>query len=173
MMILETARLRLREMTDADFDALAAFLQDSQVMYAYEGAFSDDEVHAWLQRRAQERERGDGIGLWAVELKATGEMIGDCGITRQATPDGEMLEIGYHLRRDCWHNGYAVAAANACKRYAFDVLDAPQVCSIIRSTNVASMNVAIRNGMVVRGQLVKHYRGVDMPHLVFAVSKNP
>ena len=169
--ILETPRLRLREMTDADFPSLAAFLQDPQVMYAYEGAFSDDEVREWL-RRNLERYRTDGFGLWAIELKATGEMIGDCGLMRQTTPNGEMIEISYHLRRDCWHNGYAVEAASACKTYAFEVLNAERVCSIIRNTNIASMNVAIRNGMVVRGQFTKHYKGVDMPHLVFAVSRD-
>jgi len=169
--ILETERLRLREMTDADFPALAAFLQDSRVMYAYEGAFSDDEVHAWL-RRNFERYLADGFGLWVVELKATGEVIGDCGIMRQETPSGEVLEISYHLRFDHWRNGYAIEAASACKHHAFDVLGASEVCSIIRSTNAASMNVAIRNGMVVRGQFTKHYKGVDMPHLVFAVSRD-
>ena len=171
MTILETERLRLRNMTDTDLDTLSAFLQDSEAMYAYEGAFSDDEVRAWLQRRAEERKRGDGLGLWAVELKSTGQMIGDCGITRQHTPSGERLEIGYHLRRDCWHNGYAIEAARACKHYAFEVLCVPEVCSIIRDTNLASMNVAIRNGMMVRDRFVKHYRGVDMPHLVFVVRK--
>lgn len=170
MTILETERLRLREMTDADFAALAAFLQDPRVMYAYEGAHSDDEVRDWL-RRNRERYSADGFGLWAVELKETGDVIGDCGLTRQATPSGEVLEIGYHLRYDYWHCGYATEAAIACKRYAFETLGAAEVYSIIRDSNTASMNVAIRNGMTVRGQFVKHYRGVDMPHFVFAVSK--
>lgn len=55
-------------------------------------------------------------------------------------------------------------AAKACKQYAFDVLDAEEVCSIIRDTNIASQKVAIRNGMIVKDSWTKHYRGVDMPH---------
>ena len=41
----------------------------------------------------------------------------------------------------------------------------------IRDTNIASMNVAIRLGMTLRGRFIKHYRGVEMPHLAFAVDR--
>ncbi|MEN6636278.1 MAG: GNAT family N-acetyltransferase [Clostridiaceae bacterium] len=77
-MILETERLLLREMTQEDYPALAAVLQDREAMFAYEHAFSDAETQAWLDRML-ERYRTDGFGLWAVLLKATGEMIGQCG----------------------------------------------------------------------------------------------
>ena len=75
-----------------------------------------------------------------------------------------MLEIGYLFQRAYWHQGYATEAAKACKEYAFTVLNADEVCSIIRDTNTASQNVALRNGMSVKDSSVKHYRGVDMPH---------
>ena len=66
--------------------------------------------------------------------------------------------------RAFWHQGFAIEAARACKDYAFEVLDAKEVCSIIRDTNTASKKVAIRNGMEKKDTWVKHYRGVDMPH---------
>lgn len=50
-MILETERLYLREMNQNDFESLCKILQDKDTMYAYEGAFSDDEVHEWLDRQ--------------------------------------------------------------------------------------------------------------------------
>ena len=50
------------------------------------------------------------------------------------------------------------------KEYAFEILKADEVCSIIRDTNIASQKVAIRNGMSVSDSWTKHYRGVDMPH---------
>lgn len=76
----------------------------------------------------------------------------------------EVLEIGYLLERSHWHQGYAIEAARACKKYAFDVLKADEVCSIIRDTNVASQKVAVRNGMIRKDTWIKHYRGIDMPH---------
>jgi len=81
------------------------------------------------------------------------------------------LEIGYLFRRDCWHKGFATEAAQTCKRYAFDVLNADAVYSIIRDTNTASRKVAERNKMAVVDTFVKHYRGVDMPHVLYEAKR--
>ena len=113
-----------------------------------------------------------GFGLWAVCLKETGAMIGQAGITLQPVEGEELPEIGYLLNREYWHRGYAAEAAIACKQYAFDVLEFPEIYSIIRDSNIASMNVAIKNGMTIRSRFVKHYRGVDMPHYLFGVKAN-
>ena len=162
-MILETKRLYMREMTRSDFGSICRILQDEETMYAYEGAFSDDEVWEWIDRQVL-RYQKLGYGLWAVILKESGELIGQCGLTMQQWKDSEVLEIGYLFRREYWHKGYATEAARACKRYAFDELGAEEVCSIIRDTNTASQKVALRNGMTASDTWTKHYRGVDMPH---------
>lgn len=169
--ILETGRLTLREMTDEDFPGLCRMLRDPEVMYAYEGAFSEDEARDWL-RRQQERYRRDGVGLWAVIEKSSGRMVGQCGLTWQdCGRDRPVLEVGYLLEKAAWHKGYAAEAARACRDYAFERLDAQEVFSIIRDSNLASQKVAGRNGMEVRGVHVKHYRGVEMPHLIFSVRR--
>lgn len=54
---------------------------------------------------------------------------------------------------------------------AFDVLGVDEVFSIIRDTNTASQNVACRNGMAPRCSFVKHYRGVDMPHSAYSITR--
>ena len=169
--ILETARLRLREMDEKDFPALCRILQDSEGMWAYEGAFSDEEVWAWLRNQQRRYREEDGHGLWAVLLKESGEMIGQCGLTYQEWGEHRVLEVGYLFQRDCWHRGYATEAARACRDYAFSRLGAEEVFSIIRDTNLASRAVAMRNGMVRRGGFVKHYRGVDMPHDVYSIRR--
>ena len=161
----------LREMTDGDFPALCRMLQDPQVMYAYEHAFPDDESWDWL-RRQQERYARDGIGLWAVVEKATGLMVGQCGLTWQDCGfEKPVMEVGYLLEKSAWHKGYAAEAARACRDYAFDRLGEAEVFSIIRDGNLASQAVARRNGMEVLGRFTKHYRGVDMPHLIFSVRR--
>jgi len=64
-MIFETERLYLREMDQRDYEALCKILQDDETMYAYEGAFSNEEVQEWLDRQIF-RYRKWGFGLWAV-----------------------------------------------------------------------------------------------------------
>ena len=170
-MIIETERLTLREMTQEDLDSLREILQDEETMVAYEGAFADEETQKWLDwQRTLYREKG--YGLWAVILKENGAMIGQCGLTMQTWKDQRVLEIGYLFNRSYWHQGYATEAAKACKEYAFKILKAPEVCSIIRDTNIASQNVAIRNAMKKKDTWTKHYRGVDMPHFRFVASRD-
>lgn len=171
-MVLETERLFLRWLTPDDYRALSEILQDEETMYAYNGAFSDAETKEWLDRQLNRYEQYEHrFGLWAVVLKETNKMIGQCGITVQPWKGREVLEIGYLFNRAFWHNGYAAEAANACRKYAFDVLGAEEVCSIIRDTNTASQNVALRNEMQIVDEWVKHYRGVDMPHFLYAVRR--
>ena len=170
--ILETPRLILREMTQNDYPALAAILQDEQTMYAYEGAFSDTETQDWLDKQLA-RYKNDGFGLWAVVLKTSGEMIGQTGISWQDVEGERVPEIGYLFNCAHWHKGYATEAAIACKEYAFNTLGFKEIFSIVRSTNIASKDVAIRNGMIIRNRIVRHFRGVDMPHFVLSVTNPP
>ena len=168
IMILETDRLYLREMTQSDFPSLCKHLQDEDVMYAYEHAFSNAEVQEGLDKQLQSY-KDNGFGVWAVILKENKEMIGHCGLSMQSCEDREVLEIGYIFQKAYWHKGYATEAAIACREFAFEKLNADEVFSLIRDTNVASQNVAKRNGMSVRGSFVKHYYGIDMPYYIFSV----
>lgn len=168
--ILETERLILREMNNNDFEALCKILLDEETMYAYQGAFTIEEAHNWLNSQL-ERYENYGYGLWAVVLKENNEMIGQCGLSIQTWKNSKVLEVGYLFQRNYWHHGYATEAAIASKEYAFNVLNANEVSSIIRTTNTQSINVALRNGMKKVDDWVKHYRGVDMPHYRFVVRK--
>lgn len=165
--IIETERLLLRNMDWDDLNALALYLQDERVMYAYNGAFSNEETEEWMRRQIR-RYEDYGFGAWAVVLKETGEMIGQCGITMQDYNGKEVPEIGYLLAFKYWHKGYATEAAVACKEYGFNTLHIDTLYSIIRDTNHASRRVAVRNGMRPVGTLMKHYRGVDMLHIVYS-----
>lgn len=146
-MIIKTERLFLREMMESDFDALYEVLADSDIMEHYPYTFDEARVRNWISRN-MERYRKDGFGLWAVVLKETGEMIGDCGITLQPI-HGQMLpEIGYHIRKDHQRRGYASEAAAACIRYAFENYGFPAVYSYMKYTNIPSQRTALKNGMV-------------------------
>ena len=169
-MVLQTQRTYLREMDWGDLDALKLILQDPEVMYAYAHAFSQEEVAAWMDKQLS-RYREDGFGLWAMVLKESGQMIGQCGLSWQEAARRQVLEIGYLLQKAYWGHGYATEGARACKAYAFEVLGASQVYSIIRENNLPSIRVAQRNGMTCRGRIVKHYYGIDMPHFLYCATK--
>jgi len=81
-MVIETDRLILREMTEDDFDALYVVFADSDIMTHYPYTFDEDRVREWIRKNI-ERYNIFGFGLWAVILKETGEVIGDCGLTMQ------------------------------------------------------------------------------------------
>lgn len=98
-------------------------------------------------------------------------MIGQCGLTMQDYNSSKIMEVGYLFQKEYWHRGYASEAAIACKEYAFNKLNAKEVYSIIRDTNIPSQNVAIRNGMSCVDKFIKHYRDVDMPHFLFCAKK--
>lgn len=169
--ILETPRLLLREMDLSDMDSLRMILQDEKVMYAYNGAFDERETVMWMQKQLQ-RYKDFGFGLWAVVLKDSGDMIGQCGITMQEYNDMMVPEVGYLLAYKHWHKGYAIEAATACRDYGFSTLHFDAIYSIIRDNNIASQKVAIRNGMIPIDSVVKHYRGEEMPHKVYRINNS-
>lgn len=168
---IETERLLIREMQQSDLDALCRILCDEEVMRAaYESAFSPDEAQNWLNRHLK-RYEDYGFGLWAVVLKENNEMIGQCGLTLQQWKEKELLEIGYLFQKAYWHRGYAAEAAIACREYAFTVLDADSVCSMIRDTHIASQNVAVRNGMKIIDKAAKNFRNTEMNFFLYSAER--
>ena len=144
-MVIETERLLLREMTEEDFPALYKVLADSDIMKHYPYAFDENRVRNWILRNI-ERYRVFGFGLWAVCLKATGEMIGDCGLTMQLINDEIKPEIGYHIRGDMQRKGYAKEAAIAVRDWTFNNTPFNIVYSYMKYTNEPSYKTAISYG---------------------------
>src|SRR5713101_4063847 len=141
MLILETERLLLREFVPEDVDPLAAVLSDPETMRYYPAALDRAGVAAWIERN-QRRCADDGHGLWAMVLKSSGEVVGDCGLTRQTVDGSDEIEIGYHVRRDLWGRGYAPEAARACRDYGFARLGVNRLISLIRPENLRLCSAA-------------------------------
>lgn len=144
-MELTTDRLFLREMTPEDFDALYAVLADSDIMQHYPYTYDEARVRNWIGKN-MERYRVFGFGLWAVCLKATGEMIGDCGLTMQNINGAIMPEIGYHIAKAYQRNGYAKEAARAVRDWTFAHTPFGMAYSYMKK-NIPSSATAAANGM--------------------------
>jgi RimJ/RimL family protein N-acetyltransferase len=161
--ILETERLLLRPFTLDDVDPIEAVLGDPVAMQFYPAPLTREGVEVWI-RKSLARYEKDGCGLYAMVLKESDEVIGDCGCVVQLVEERDQLEIGYHVRRNLWGNGYATEAARACMDYAFDQLGAPRVISMIRPENLNSRRVAEKNGLVC--EKVIFWRNYD--HCIYA-----
>jgi RimJ/RimL family protein N-acetyltransferase len=166
MLVLETPRLELREFVASDADALARILSDPETIRYYPAPFDRRGIEDWIQRNLR-RYSTDGFGLWAMVLKESSELIGDCGLTRQIVEGIEEIEIGYHLRRDHWGKGLATEAARAVRDHGFAKLKADRLISLIRPENTPSRRVAERNGMKLWKEVVWR----DLPHCVYAVQR--
>jgi RimJ/RimL family protein N-acetyltransferase len=142
--ILTTPRLTLREIAATDRDALLAIYGDPVAMAHYPAPFDAARMDDWIDRLALDSYARDGFGLWAVLETATGDLVGDCGITRQKTPYGVEPEIGWHVRRDRWGRGYATEAGRAALAYGRATLGLGRVVSIVAPDNAASCAVAAR-----------------------------
>lgn len=148
---LETERLLLREWRDSDRAPYAALNSDPGVMEHFPSVLTpqqsdemvDRMIDAWQTR---------AFGLWAVEVKGSGEFIGFIGLSSPAwhahfTP---AVEAGWRLARSSWGHGYAPEGAQAVVAWAFEHLELPgdQLVSFTVVDNARSRRVMDKVGFV-------------------------
>jgi RimJ/RimL family protein N-acetyltransferase len=99
--------------------------------------------------RCVEQLQGNGYGLWAVEVRASGEFIGFVGLSepRWEAAFTPCTEIGWRLARSAWGHGYATEAANEAPATAFGPAGLGEVVSFTTTRNVDSQRVMQRIGM--------------------------
>ena len=166
-MILETERLLLREFVPEDADGLMEVLGDPVAMQFYPAPLSHKEVDDWI-RRNRVRYDNEGYGLWAMLLKDTGELIGDCGFFVREVDGAFDFELGWHVRRDHWKQGYATEAAQSCVEHAFATVGAVRIIALVRPENLSSCRVAEKSGMTCERVIL--WYGYD--HCVYVKHRN-
>jgi ribosomal-protein-alanine N-acetyltransferase len=143
--IIETPRLILRQYHAEDVISLHVIFSDPETMTYYPAPFNIQQTKDWIKTNL-DRYVNDGYGLWAVCLKETKNVIGDCGLVKQTVDGRTEVEIGYHINKIYWSNGFASEAAKACKEYGFDKLGLHRLISIIDPQNISSICVAEKIG---------------------------
>jgi RimJ/RimL family protein N-acetyltransferase len=146
---LETQRLLLRWFREDDFPGYVEIATDPEAMKFIGGP--QTQLEAW---RAMAAHIGHwyffGYGVFAVEEKLTGKMIGRIGFMNP--PGWPGFELGWTLRRESWGKGYATEGARRALEYAFTELNRDHVISCIAPANVNSIRVAERLGEKVEGE---------------------
>ena len=143
---ITTPRLTLRPFTADDVDPLFHILNQEGVLRYFPVADPPgrDRVAGMIQRLINHWEKR-GYGLWAVESRAGGTLMGRCGL--QYLPDTDEVEVDFILGRPFWGQGFATEAARASVRYGFEDLDVDSIAGIAHVENKGSQRVLEKLGM--------------------------
>ena len=169
--IIETKRLVLRRWREADREPFAELNGDPQTLVFFPSTLTRAESDAFVDR-IEARFEARGYGLWALEVRETGQFIGFTGLApmQQDVPGAGGTEIGWRLARHAWHRGYATEAALAARDVAFTGAGLPELWSMTAVLNTPSQVVMRRIGMTEAARF-EHPRIPDgsplKPHVVY------
>jgi RimJ/RimL family protein N-acetyltransferase len=153
--VAETGRLRLREWDDEDEVRFYEVMNRPEVMRHLGGVQLPEEWRSAYGRvRACQAEFGHAF--WIVEDRASGDILGFCGIKRVNAPGTDMTgqhEIGWRLRPEAWGRGIAKEAAIAALDLAFGRFAAPHVLALTVPANAPSWGLMKRLGLTRRADL--------------------
>lgn len=143
---LTTSRLTLRPFTEADAEPLHRILNEDGILRYFPRPDPPDMGRAQRLIAGQLQHWDEhGLGWWAVELRATGELIGWNGL--QYLPETDEVEVAYLLNKAHWGNGLATEGASASLRYGLDSLGLGSIVGIVHPDNIASRKVLEKIGM--------------------------
>jgi len=158
----ETDRLSFRKLSEDDFNTWLTFCEDAEIMRYF--AFSEtasalEKCRQWFDKIAWRYENLQG-GMNGLIDKKSGVFVGQCGLLVHTVDDVEELEIGYSLMPESRGLGYALEAARKCRDFAFQNDFSDSLISIIHPDNIASQQLALKNGMKLSKQTV--YNGMQV-----------
>jgi ribosomal-protein-alanine N-acetyltransferase len=159
VMILETERLSMRKWSLADAEAALDLWGDPLVMkYVGKPVRDVDEAQNWLEW-AMTYEEKHRFCRWPVVERASGQVIGSCGLMYQN--DQRFIDLGYYFTPSRWGRGYATEISAACIRYAFDNLDVCELIATVDINNRPSQRVLDKCGFEFREIIANEDGTVD------------
>jgi [ribosomal protein S5]-alanine N-acetyltransferase len=155
---IETERLMIRSFALDDAEAMFKLASDPEVFRFFPQwlAKSVDDSRNWV-KWMMGMEREFGYSFWAVVEKASGEVIGDCGLA-PLEGEGPEVELGCDLRRDKWNRGYGYEAGKACLEYGFGELKLERIVAVTHPDNAPARKVVEKLGFMLEGT-GHHYGG--------------
>ena len=155
---IETERLLLRQWRDGDWQALHRTYGDQEVMGWIGATAVDVAGTAAAVGRMSMHWRLLGYGMFALEERSSGELLGRVGLMLHPDwpLDGPKIEVGWTLQRSAWGRGYATEGARASLAFGFGELGLPVIFSMTRPDNTRSRAVMERCGLTQRGEIEYH-----------------
>lgn len=158
-----TERLLLRRWSREHARGLAAVNADREVMeFLNSGKPLTRVESAFVSDRVLEHWRTYGFGLWAVEERDCGRMVGFAGLCHPLwfPAYARAVEVGWRLRRDAWGLGYATEAGREALRVGLEERGFAEILAFVHTENHRSAAVAERLGMQLRDRVAHP----DRPH---------
>ncbi len=172
-MILTTERLILRDFLERDWEALLAYQQDPLYLrYNEWTSRTEEDVREFVQRFLDQQTQSPRIKYqFAVTLKSTGQLIGNCGVRRDS-PEAHEADMGYELDPKFWGNGYATEAARTVMRFGFLHMNVQRISAWCVADNVGSARVLEKLGMRLEKRMRNHqyFKGRWWDTLSYAIS---
>lgn len=144
--LFETSRLIVRELSEQDLSELTSMLADPAVMeYSVRGVCDEHatrQFYDWCRSSYE----AHGFGPWALQEKASGQLVGFCGVSPELVEGQQEINLGYRLARQFWHQGLATEAVMGVLNYALFEMALESVVVIIRPEHQASLRVAEKAG---------------------------
>lgn len=175
--VLMTERLVLRQIGEDDLEPHMALLNTPAVM-AHLGGVQPRAVIAAKHASSRVSFAAEGFGFMMMEERATGEIIGNCGLRRVAhplAPNPQDFEIGWLVRPDRWRRGFAYEAMRAVVDWAFGVHAAPRLVALTCQANAGSWGLMQKLGMTRRAELDFDDPALpagDRPTIQFAITRS-
>ena len=174
---LETDRLILRQWCDRDFNGFCEMNADPEVMRYFPKTLTESECREFMSKMSS-LIREQGWGFWAVEIKASKEVIGFVGLNSPRTklPFTPCVEVGWRLHKRYWGYGYATEAGKKSLEYGFTHLNLEEIVAFTTESNINSRKVMDRLGMKNTGE---NFRFPELPlnhplseHVLYKVTKS-
>ncbi|NJM21874.1 MAG: GNAT family N-acetyltransferase [Richelia sp. RM2_1_2] len=167
---IETARLRLRPYTLDDLDRLTVILSNPEVMkYSPRGLIpkgKEKQVTREILEYFIKHWDKYGFGVWAAIEKASGKLIGHCGLN--CLSNSPEIELIYRLDQYYWNQGIATEATKACLQYGFESVKLYKIIAIASPKHIASRRVMEKAGL--KYEKDAHFYKLDVVY--YSISKD-
>jgi RimJ/RimL family protein N-acetyltransferase len=169
-LVLQTERLILRPLELSDADEFFAMNDNPNVnLYLRKPLTTKTEAGQYIQKIMAEYQK-NGIGRFAVILKATNRLIGMSGLKFRATPENnysDIYDLGYRFAEEHWRKGFATEAAQAWLDYGFNTMKLPVIHACAVSDNIGSNTVLKKLGF----EFTNEYMANNWPHKWYKFDK--
>ena len=165
-MELETERLRLRQYVLEDADEQLRIVSGAEFRRYFPASYQPTRDKVLMGFGAfAEHWRQFGYGVWALEVKGEGRLVGYCGL-RHLAPTDE-VELLYGCDRAHWGRGLVTEAARASLRYGFERMKFARIMAVTDHENRGSRRVMEKCGMRYERDAVYF----DVPCVYYALNR--